>query len=167
LSIGAACKAIYFGADLKSVYLYSGSSNFQRLIPLEVSYELGQDLFAQLNGVCAVDQLLRGSWRAWRRFQSAELSCTEQFRAMAFAQLTYRESLRDIETCLLPIRQSCMVWAFARQSNARRWPMPTKDETGTSGGLAALLIRHARKLYCNDSFGIDLNNTVTPWMPRP
>jgi len=89
------------------------------------------------------------------------LSCTEQFRAMAFAQLTYRESLRDIEACLLanqtklysmgfraPVKRSTL----ADANEARNWHI-WED-------LAMLLIRRARKLYCNDSFGVDLTNTV-------
>ena len=89
------------------------------------------------------------------------LPCTEQFRAMAFAQLTYRESLRDIEVCLLanqtklygmgfrsPVRRSTL----ADANEGRDWHIWTD--------LAALLIKRARKLYSNDSFGIELHNTV-------
>jgi hypothetical protein len=89
------------------------------------------------------------------------LPCTEQFRAMAFAQLTYRESLRDIETCLManqgklygmgfrsPVRRSTLADANERR-DWRIW-----------ADLAALLIKRARKLYCNDGFGIELDNTV-------
>ena len=57
----------------------------------------------------------------WKRFQRLVLkyrgdryvkhfSCSDQFLAMAFAQLTYRESLRDIEACLAPTRQSFTTW---------------------------------------------------------
>src|SRR4030067_324053 len=89
------------------------------------------------------------------------LSCTEQFRAMAFPQLTYRESLRDIEICLLvnqkklygmgfrtPVKRSTL----ADANEGRDWHIWEE--------LATVLIRRARKLYCNDSFGIDLDNTV-------
>ncbi len=89
------------------------------------------------------------------------LSCTEQFRAMAFAQLTYRESLRDIEACLLahpsrlygmgfrtPVKRSTL----ADANEGRDWHI--------WADLAALLIRRARKLYCDDSFDVDLANTV-------
>jgi hypothetical protein len=89
------------------------------------------------------------------------LPCTEQFRAMAFAQLTYRESLRDIEACLLanqtklygmgfrdPVRRSTLADANERR-DWRIWC-----------DLAALLIRRARRLYCNDSFGVELDSTV-------
>ena len=89
------------------------------------------------------------------------LSCTEQFRAMAFAQLTYRESLRDIEACLL-VNQSRLY--------GMRFRAPVKRSTLADANegrdwriwvdLAAVLIRRARKLYGNDSFGVDLANTV-------
>lgn len=39
------------------------------------------------------------------------LGCADLFRVMAFAQLTWRESLRDIEACLAPTRPSCFTWA--------------------------------------------------------
>lgn len=60
------------------------------------------------------------------------LTCAEQFRVMAFAQLTYRESLRDIEVCLSAQGRSSTTWAFASRFGARRWPMPTSRATGAS-----------------------------------
>ncbi len=61
------------------------------------------------------------------------LSCAEQYRAMAFAQLTYWESLRDIETCLSVQAPKLYHMGF-RQPVRRvaRWPMPTKGATGAS-----------------------------------
>src|SRR5258705_5505004 len=59
-------------------------------------------------------------------------SCWDQYLAMAFAQLTYRESLRDIEACLGSSRASCIIWAFAVRWRDPRWPMPTKCTTGAS-----------------------------------
>jgi len=61
---------------------------------------IGKTLFAQLMDFLPWSTFTRivsrygGDWRV------RTLSCAEQYRAMAFAQLTYRESLRDIETCL-------------------------------------------------------------------
>lgn len=89
------------------------------------------------------------------------LSCTEQFRAMAFAQLTYRESLRDIEACLL-VNQS-KLYGMGFRTLVRRSTLADANEGRDWriwADLAAVLIRRARKLYCNDSFGIDLANTV-------
>ena len=88
------------------------------------------------------------------------LRCTEQFRTMAFAQMTYRESLRDIEACLRA-RPSKLYGmglrgAVAKSSLAanelRDWRMWSD--------LAAVLIRRARKLYATQDFGIALANTV-------
>jgi len=89
------------------------------------------------------------------------LSCTEQFRAMAFAQLTYRESLRDIEACLL-VNQS-KLYGMGFRAPVRRSTLADANEGRDWriwADLAAVLIRRARKLYCNDSFGVDLANTV-------
>jgi Transposase DDE domain/Domain of unknown function (DUF4372) len=89
------------------------------------------------------------------------LTCSEQFRAMAFAQLTWRESLRDIEVCLSanlvklhgmgfrqPVRRSTLADAN-EQRDWRIW-----------ADLAELLLRRARKLYCNEDLGLDLDATV-------
>jgi hypothetical protein len=89
------------------------------------------------------------------------LPCTEQYRAMAFAQRTYRESLRDIETCLAaqasklyhmglrePVRRS----ALADANEARDWRIYAE--------FAQRLIVQARKLYANEDLGLELTNTV-------
>jgi len=89
------------------------------------------------------------------------LSCGEQYRAMAFAQLTYRESLRDIETCLSvhasklyhmgfrrPVRRSTL----ADANEGRDWRIYAE--------VAQRLIVQARKLYANEDLGLDLTDTV-------
>ena len=89
------------------------------------------------------------------------LPCTEQFRAMAFAQLTYRESLRDIEACLLA--NQTKMYGMGFRSPVRRSTLADANEGRDWhiwADLAALLIKRARKLYSNDSFGIELHNTV-------
>lgn len=89
------------------------------------------------------------------------LACTEQFRAMAFAQLTYRESLRDIETCLLA--NQTKLYSMGFRSSVKRSTLADANEGRDWriwADLAALLIKRARKLYCNDSFGVELSNTV-------
>ena len=89
------------------------------------------------------------------------LSCTEQFRAMAFAQLTYRESLRDIEACLLA--NQTKLYGMGFRTPVKRSTLADANEGRDWriwADLAALLIKRARGLYCNDSFGIDLDNTV-------
>src|SRR3954451_11710599 len=60
------------------------------------------------------------------------LPCTEQFRAMAFAQLTYRESLRDIEACLSAQAHKLYHIGFRQRFTARRWRMRTRCAIGGS-----------------------------------
>jgi hypothetical protein len=91
---------------------------------------LGKTLFAQ-----AMDFL---PWKTFHRIvnryggdhRTRSLSCAEQFRVMAFAQLTYRESLRDIEVCLAAQAGKLYHMGSVRRSLARRWPMLTSRATG-------------------------------------
>ena len=89
------------------------------------------------------------------------LRCTEHFRAMAFAQVTYRESLRDIEACLkaqpsklygMGLRGPIAKSTLSDANELRDWRMWSD--------LAAALIKRARKLYLKDDIGLDLANTV-------
>jgi hypothetical protein len=89
------------------------------------------------------------------------LRCCEQFRVMAFAQMTYRESLRDIEACLeaqpakllsMGLREPVARSTLADANESRDWRIWSD--------IAAVLIRRARKLYVNDDIGLDLSNTV-------
>ena len=90
------------------------------------------------------------------------MTCAEQFRVMAFAQLTWRESLRDIEVTLganatklyaMGLRHSIHRSTLADANESRDWRI--------WADVAALLIRRARKLYSDtDLVGLDLKNTV-------
>ncbi|MGH8484865.1 MAG: IS4 family transposase, partial [Pseudomonas sp.] len=90
------------------------------------------------------------------------LSCTEQFRAMAFAQLTWRESLRDIEASLSA--NASKLYAMGFRSPIKRSTLADANELRDWriwSDLAAVLIRRARKLYAGDSIlGVELDNTV-------
>jgi hypothetical protein len=89
------------------------------------------------------------------------LSCAEQFRAMAFAQLTWRESLRDIEASLSA--NAGKLYAMGFRSAVKRSTLADANESRDWriwSDLAAVLIRRARKLYANDALGVDLDNTV-------
>ena len=122
---------------------------------------LGKTLFAQL-----MDFL---PWKTFHRIVARfdgdhyvkSLTCAEQFRVMAFAQLTYRESLRDIEVCLsaqssklyhMGFRQEIKRSTLADANESRDWRIHEE--------FAQHLIAQARKLYVDDSFGIDLKNTT-------
>jgi len=122
---------------------------------------LGKTLFAQLMEFVPWTSFARIVVRYGGDSGVRNLSCTEQFRAMAFAQLTYRESLRDIETCLLA--NQTKLYGMGFRAPVRRSTLADANEGRDWriwADLAALLIRRARKLYCNDSFGVELSNTV-------
>ncbi len=89
------------------------------------------------------------------------LSCAEQFRAMAFAQLTWRESLRDIEASLSA--NANKLYAMGFRSAVKRSTLADANESRDWriwSDLAAVLIRRARKLYANDALSVELDNTV-------
>ena len=88
------------------------------------------------------------------------LACTDQFRVMAFAQLTYRESLRDIEVCFsaqavlyrIGFRLEIKRLTLVEANEMRDWRIYSK--------FTQFLIVQARKRYIGDSFGIELENTT-------
>jgi hypothetical protein len=89
------------------------------------------------------------------------LPCTEQYRAMAFAQLTYRESLRDIETCL--VAQAPKLYHMGFREPVRRSTLADANEKRDwriYAEFAQRLIAQARKLYANEDLGLELTNTV-------
>src|SRR5437588_566436 len=88
-------------------------------------------------------------------------TCMDQFLCMAFAQLTYRESLRDIEACLrsqaerlyhMGIRGQVSRNTLANANATRDWRI--------YADFAQRLIHIARKLYVDEPFGVDLENTA-------
>src|SRR5437763_13416 len=122
----------------------------------------GKTLFAQLMDFLPWSTFMRivaryGGDRAVRT-----LSCAEQFRAMAFAQLTWRESLRDIEASLSA--NASKLYAMGFRAAVKRSTLADANESRDWriwSDLAALLIRRARKLYASESaFGVELDNTV-------
>jgi hypothetical protein len=89
------------------------------------------------------------------------LFCTEQLRAMSFAQLTFRESLRDIEACLGA--QPTKLYGMGFRNPVARSTLADANELRDWHiwhDLAAILIRRARNLYADDDIGLDLDNTV-------
>jgi Domain of unknown function (DUF4372)/Transposase DDE domain len=89
------------------------------------------------------------------------LTCAEQFRAMAFAQLTWRESLRDIEVSLQA--NASKLYAMGFSAPVKRSTLADANELRDWRiwfDLATLLIKRARKLYAHESLGIELDSTV-------
>jgi len=94
-------------------------------------------------------------------YKVKSFSCWDQFLTLAFAQLTFRESLRDIEACLrttpqklyhMGIRSTVSRNTLANANQVRDWRIYAE--------FAQILIQEARSLYQGDSFGVELDNTV-------
>jgi hypothetical protein len=122
---------------------------------------VGKTLFAQLMDFLPWNTFARivDRYHGDRRVRT--LACTEQFRAMAFAQLTYRESLRDIEVCLSA--QPGKLYHMGFRDPVHRSTLAEANETRDwriYADFAQRLIRKARRLYANESLGEDLKNTV-------
>src|SRR5262245_54303943 len=121
----------------------------------------GKTLFAQLMDFMPWSTFGRLVVRYDGNRRVRTLTCAEQYRAMAFAQLTYRESLRDIETCLSA--QSSKLYAMGFRSAVRRSTLADANETRDwriYAEFAHRLIAQARRLYAGDSLGVDLDHTV-------
>jgi hypothetical protein len=88
-------------------------------------------------------------------------SCFDQFLCMAFAQLTYRESLRDIETCLRALQKKLYHAGF-RGAIARSTLANANEQRDWRiySDFAQILIAHARRLYQADGFGVQLEQTT-------
>jgi len=122
---------------------------------------VGKTLFAQIMEFVPWSTFHRIVARYRGDHRVRRLSCAEQFRCMAFAQLTYRESLRDIEACLsaqvsklyhMGFRQPVSRSTLSDANESRDWRIYAE--------FAHRLIAQARVLYANDSFGVELNETV-------
>ena len=118
----------------------------------------GKLLFAQLMDFLPWTSFARSVARYGSDRRVRSLSCTEQFRAMAFAQLTYRESLRDIEACLSA--QPAKLYAMGFRSPVRRSTLAEANESRDwriYAELAQRLMLQARKLYATEDLGMDLD----------
>ncbi len=90
-----------------------------------------------------------------------EFSCWDQYLTMAFAQLTYRESLRDIEACLRAMGPKLYHMGF--QGNVARSTLADANESRDwriFADFAQILIRIARPLYATDPMGVDLDQSL-------
>jgi len=122
---------------------------------------VGKTLFAQLMDFLPWTSFSRIVARYRGNHRVRTLSCAEQFRCMAFAQITYRESLRDIEACLTA--QAAKLYHMGFSKPVSRSTLADANERRDwciYADFAQGLITQARKLYAADSFSEDLSNTV-------
>jgi hypothetical protein len=121
----------------------------------------GRIVFAQLMDFLPRHELNRCVRRYGGNYRTRRFSCLDQFLCMAFAQLTYRESLRDIETCLRAM-QSKLYHAGIRARIARNTLAKANEirDWRMYADLASVLIAHARRLYIGEPFVVDLDQTA-------
>ena len=121
----------------------------------------GRTIFAQLMDRLPLAEFRRCVERYHGDYKVQSFSCLDQFLSLAFAQLTYRESLRDIETCLRAHAQQLYHMGFrggisrnnlANANLQRDWRI--------YADFAQILIRTARELYHHEPFGVELDETV-------
>jgi len=122
---------------------------------------VGKTLFAQIMEFVPWTSFSRIVARYGGDLGVRRLTCSEQFRVMAFAQLTWRESLRDIEVTLGA--NSSKLYAMGFRHSVHRSTLADANESRDWriwSDLAAVFIRRARKLYLDEDLGLDLKNTV-------
>jgi hypothetical protein len=94
-------------------------------------------------------------------YRQRTFSCRDQFLAMAFAQLTFRESLRDITTCLATLKPKLYHAGFrGRVTRSTLADANERRDWRIYADFAQVLIRRARKLYARDTFGVELKHTA-------
>ena len=139
----------------------TGSASLAALTGPEGRMYVGKTLFAQVMDFLPWKTFHRIVARYGGDHRVRTLTCAEQLRCMAFAQLTYRESLRDIEACLsaqaaklyhMGFRQPVSRSTLADANESRDWRMYAE--------FAQRLIVQAKTLYAGDALGVELSSTV-------
>src|SRR5260370_12805965 len=121
----------------------------------------GRTVFAQLVSFLSHNEFNRCVARYDGNKGVRQFACWEQFMTMAFAKLTYRESLRDIEVCLQAQRSKLYHCGF--HGPVKRSTLADANETRDwriYADFAQSLIQTARPLYLGTDLGLDLDSTV-------
>lgn len=118
-------------------------------------------VFAQIMDFLPLYEFRKCVRRYGGDYKIKSFSCLDQFLCMAFAQLTFRESLRDIESCLRSMRNR--LYHMGIRGNVARNTLAHANETRDwriYADFAQVLIHQARTLYADDDFGLELKQTV-------
>ena len=121
----------------------------------------GNIVFAQLTAHLPLKAFHRCVKKYRGDFRVHSFTCYDQFLCMAFAQLTFRESLRDIESCLRAMRGK--LYHCGIRGNVSRSTLSDANENRDwriFTEFAQILISIARRLYEHDEFGVELEETV-------
>lgn len=121
----------------------------------------GKLVFAQLTSYLPIKAFRRCVKKYRGDHKVKSLSCWDQFLCMAFAQLTFRESLRDIESCLRSLRNKLYHMGMrCKVSRSTLADANEKRDWRIYAEFAQILIHHARVLYRDDDFGLELSDMV-------
>jgi len=121
----------------------------------------GKSIFSQIMDFLPKHKFHQCVNRYGGNYRVRSFTCFDQFMCMAFAQLTYRESLRDIECCLRAMREK--LYHMGIRGKVSRSTIAYANENRDWRiycDFAQILIHQARQLYANDDFGLQLNETV-------
>ena len=121
----------------------------------------GSTIFAQLMQQVPWHHFDQGVRRYHGNHKVKEFKCSDHFRVMSFAQLTYRERLRDIEACLRAVKPK--LYHMGIRSTVSRNNLSNANERRDwriYAEFAQFLIAEARRLYAGDDLGIDLEATI-------
>jgi hypothetical protein len=121
----------------------------------------GKTVFAQLIEHLPLHQFRRCVQRYDGNYRVRSFSCLDQYLCLFFAQLTYRESLRDITTCLLGMQKK--LYHMSIRGKIARTTLADANETRDwriYQDFAHILIHHAREFYSKESFGMSMKETV-------
>ena len=121
----------------------------------------GKLVFAQVMEFLPRHEFNKAVKRYRGNYRVRDFSCRDQFLAMAFAQLTYRESLRDIEACLRSVKAKLYHLGF--RGNISRSTLADANRVRDwriYADFAQVLIKRARALYVDEPLGVELGNTA-------
>ena len=121
----------------------------------------GRTIFSQIMDFLPLHEFRKCIKRYRGNYKVKSFSCLDQFLCMAFAQLTYRESLRDIEACLRSMQNK--LYHMGIRGGVSRNNLANANETRDwriYADFAQVLIHQARSLYADDDFGVELDQTV-------
>ena len=128
----------------------------------------GRTIFAQLMDQLPLAEFRRSVDRYHGDCKVQRFSCLDQFLCLAFAQLTYRESLRDIEACLRAQQPKLYHMGFrGRVARATLAYANEHRDWRSYADFAQGLIAPARQLYRHDPFAVDLDQTVYAFDSTP
>src|SRR5260370_662085 len=121
----------------------------------------GRIVFAQLIDHLPPYEFHKCVERYHGNYKLRGFSCLDQFLCLAFAQLTFRESLRDIEACLRSVPSKLYHMGFrGKVSRSTLADANEAHDWRIFADFAQVLIHIARPIYANESLGFDLDNTV-------